>query len=186
MIDWEFISDLEGRRLDGYVPDPQHSKSGVTIAAGVDLSQITMDELHALQPALRAKLMPYVGLRGEQAIEKLKTSPLRITVAEAAELNRIVEEDETSPTKDAFFRETRAPFEALPDAVQTIVASVAFQYGNLPRRCPKLWSTIIAMNYRGMIECLRDFGDHYPTRRNKEADYLVSHLYIQTEGTTNE
>ena len=41
MIDFNFISKLEGgRKTKGYVPDPEGSRSGVTIATGVDLGKL--------------------------------------------------------------------------------------------------------------------------------------------------
>ena len=37
-IDFAFISSCEGgQRLKAYVPDPEHSESGVTLATGFDL-----------------------------------------------------------------------------------------------------------------------------------------------------
>ena len=49
MIDFNFISKLEGgRTTKGYVPDPEGSRSGVTIATGVDLSQMGENDLSRL------------------------------------------------------------------------------------------------------------------------------------------
>ena len=39
LIDFDFIKDREGFETKGYVPDPEGSQSGVTIASGFDLGQ---------------------------------------------------------------------------------------------------------------------------------------------------
>jgi type VI secretion system secreted protein VgrG len=39
MIDFSFIGQLEGNKTEGYVPDPENSNSGVTIASGFDIGQ---------------------------------------------------------------------------------------------------------------------------------------------------
>ena len=36
-INWDFILEQEGFETTGYVPDADNSKSGVTIASGLDL-----------------------------------------------------------------------------------------------------------------------------------------------------
>ncbi len=45
-----------------------------------------------------------------------------------------------------------------------VIASVAYQYGSLSRT---------NRDWQGALENLRDFGDVYDTRRNKEADLLL-------------
>ena len=60
-IDWRFISDLEGgQRLAGYVPDPTGSNSGVTAATGVDLGQMSSDDISTLDipDTLKSKRSP--------------------------------------------------------------------------------------------------------------------------------
>ena len=64
MIDWHFIGELEGQSvLTGYVPDPEISASGVTIATGVDLGQLTPAELRnmALPLSLSTFCCPMSG-----------------------------------------------------------------------------------------------------------------------------
>jgi hypothetical protein len=45
MIDYSFIEKLEGNTCIGYVPDPENSQSGVTIACGFDIGQRSKNEL---------------------------------------------------------------------------------------------------------------------------------------------
>ena len=47
-IDFKFLSDLEGGcKLNGYVPNPKTSKSGVTIGTGFDLGKEMLKILSA-------------------------------------------------------------------------------------------------------------------------------------------
>ncbi len=46
MIDFKFIEKLEGSARKGYVPDPDNSKSGVTIACGFDIGQLMNSTKH--------------------------------------------------------------------------------------------------------------------------------------------
>ena len=65
-IDWNFIAKEEGKRiLKGYVPLPDKSKSGVTIASGFDLGQHNESDLKGLKlsAALTKKLKPYLLLK---------------------------------------------------------------------------------------------------------------------------
>ncbi|BCE03374.1 hypothetical protein TYM08_P3437 [Marinicellulosiphila megalodicopiae] len=45
MIDFNFIKQLEGFELKGYVPNPDTSKSGVSIASGFDIGQRDQKEI---------------------------------------------------------------------------------------------------------------------------------------------
>jgi hypothetical protein len=121
MIDFNFISRLEGgRHTRGYVPNPETSRSGVTVGTGVDLGQM-----------------------GDQDLV-----------------------DETADVS----------FEDLPDGVQTVIASVAFQYGSLQKRTPNFWRQITSGDWQGAYRNLQNFGDDYGTRRKKEAVLLKQSL----------
>ena len=61
----------------------------------------------------------------------------------------------------------------LPAQAQTVIASVAFQYGNLQHRTPTFWHAVTAQDWRAAVQCLMDFKDAYRTRRMHEADLLV-------------
>lgn len=64
-------------------------------------------------------------------------------------------------------------FENLDARHQTVILSVAYQYGaNLASRAPKFWKAVTSQNWAEVVKVLRDFGDAYKTRRNREADYL--------------
>lgn len=62
----DFTREKEGGQiLTGYVPK-NSSKSGVTIASGLDLGNFDLNKLD-ISDELKAKLEPYVGLKGSEA-----------------------------------------------------------------------------------------------------------------------
>ena len=163
--------------MDGYVPDPHGSRSGVTIATGFDLGARNANDLRLLNLPrdLVAKLTPYLGFQSHDAVRVLRRAPLTITEAEAAAIDRAVKARATADLIAAY--DAAAPagspgFAGLPAAAQTVIASVAFQYGSLPAAAPRFWGLVVARDWAGAVRELRDFGDSYPTRRNLEADLL--------------
>ena len=176
-IDWNFIGGLEGgQRLTGYVPDPTGSMSGVTIATGVDLGQRSADDINALNipDALKVKLVPYAGLKGQDAANYLAQNPLTITQDEANALDQAVQTPLVNQLRSNFDAATGScSFDGLPDQAQTVITSVATQYGPaLSQATPRFWSKVTAKDWPAAVQELRNFGDSYPTRRNKEADLL--------------
>ena len=174
MIDWDFIGQLEGHVLVGYVPNPETSNSGVTIASGVDLGQMQASQLASLSPDLQALLAPYLGLKKQAAVAALAATPLTVTAAQADALDALARGGALTFIQQLYDRATAAgTFNALPEQAQTVIASVSFQYGNLAVRCPRFWGTCVAENWAAAVHELQNFGDAYLTRRNKEAAYLA-------------
>lgn len=177
MVDFDFIHELEGWRLRGYVPDAGSSKSGVTVGAGVDLGHWSEAQLRRrkISDALIAKLRPYLGLRGDDAIEL--ADELVLTIDEAERLSSAIQGDILSALKSRYRRAQRPgtlKWEVLPMRFKTVLASVAYQYGPaLNRRTPNFWLAAVNQDWQGMVWELRHFRDRYPTRRNKEADFLA-------------
>ncbi len=178
-IDWSFIGSEEGgQQLHGYVPMPDTSQSGVTVATGVDIGQRTEMEIDqlGLPDRLRQKLRPYCGLRRELAVQALARVPLTVTPQEAMQLDRAVKATATDELRTAYDRAIGTgcvSFDELSGPAQTAIASVAFQYGtNLHERTPRFWRAVTAQDWRGAIAELRDFKDRFPSRRQREADLL--------------
>lgn len=178
-IDWDFISSLEGTRiLEGYVPDPDGSKSGVSIATGFDIGQNSVSDLNnlALSAALVTKLTPYVELKGQAAVTKLKETPLTITEDEAKEIDKKVKAKSVDTLRGRYDsapdNTNHIKFDDLASQAQTVIASVHFQYGNLGTKTPKFWKAVATQDWTEAVKLLRNFGDRYPTRRGKEADLL--------------
>jgi len=92
-IDYDFIRNLEGGcKTTGYVPVSKKNKSGVTIATGFDLGQRNENDLKSLKldATLITKFKPYLGVKGQDAEDLLKKSPLTISIAQAKSIDRKV------------------------------------------------------------------------------------------------
>lgn len=177
-INFGFISELEGgATCTGYVPDAANSKSGVTIATGFDIGQCDEAALSWLLPDFIAeKLSIYCGLKSIDAVEALTNKPLKINDNEAAIIDLCVKSQSTSYLIKAYNKSSSVKFEKLDEQAQTVIASVAFQYGNLAKRCPAFWHFATTQNWAAMLDELRNFGDRYTTRRVKEANYFLNSL----------
>lgn len=175
MINYKFIQELEGFSLTGYVPEPDGGsiESGVTIASGFDIGQRRYSDLIGLSDGLITKLEPYLILTGYDAVEYLKEYPLSISHKEAEEINLFAHQDAEVKLISDWEEWSMNDWDELTDRQQTVVASVAFQYGDLPTRTPNFWRQATSADWGSAVVNLRNFGDRYPTRRNKEADYLV-------------
>ncbi|MDR2020508.1 MAG: pesticin C-terminus-like muramidase [Treponema sp.] len=153
--------------------------SGVTIATGVDLGQQTAAGLAGLAPDLTAKLLPYLGLKRQEALEKLRTDPLTIGAEEAAAIDRVIHDRYINETAVLFGREA---FDRAPPQVQAVAVSLHYQFGTPAREAsPALahaWMSLRTGLYRGAARFLREPGgwsaDHrqYLSRRQAEAALL--------------
>ncbi len=179
--DFRFIESLEGARvLKGYVPDSSASGSGVTAATGVDLGQLSAEDLKSLsiKDVTRTKLTPYLGLKGSKAVDFIKKKPLVLSAVEAGDLDRAIQVRHLERIRQVYNRTRDAKdsksFDELEQEAQTVILSVSYQYGpNLERRAPNLWNHVKKNEWAKVESELRNFGDRYPTRRRKEADLLT-------------
>jgi len=175
MVNFSFISELEGgRQTKGYVPTPDTSKSGVTIGTGIDLGQMGSTDLKKLNlpTGLVQKLEPYLTLRKHEAVSKLEEVPLTVTEEQAEMIDEAVKGPFVQRVAREYTNASATNFDDLPEGVQTVIASVAFQYGDLASRTPNFWRQVTKEDWKGAYANLRNFGDKYPTRRNKEAGLL--------------
>ena len=174
-IDWDFISAREGKgRTSGYVPDADGSDSGVTIATGFDLGARNINDLKGLPKTLIEKLTPYLGIKGAQAEEI--ASNLNITDPEAKTIDEFSKKEATDRLKAKWQAATGNPFDDLPKNKATVIASVAFQYGDLESKTPNFWRQVTSDDWDAAEKNLRNFGDNYSSRRNLEADYFIEGL----------
>lgn len=179
-IDWDFISKKEGgSMLNGYVPDPDGSKSGVTIATGFDLGARSIKDLQGLPQDLQAKLAPYLGLHGQDAVAMLRKQPLKISAKEAKLIDKMSKGAAVNKLQREWNKRAEETggkrFEDLTSAQQTIAASVAFQYGSLSKT-PNFRKAMQSGDWSKAVNELNNFGDSYSTRRQSEAKYLMASL----------
>ena len=175
-VDFDFIKAREGYEKKIYVPKSKGKvlgKSGPTIASGFDLGQRNEADLDGLPPALVDKLKPYLGKKGASADAYVKSNPLTLTTKEADQINKFAKKQEINRLKDDWESASDVDFEDLTKEQATVVASVAFQYGDLPTKAPTFWRHVTNGDWDKAEAELRSFGDKYTTRRVAEADYLA-------------
>jgi len=185
-VDFNFIKELEGFETEGYVPDPENSKSGVTVASGFDLGARDVKDLKrlSLPKKLIKKLSPYLGLKGKEAVEKLQNFPLEITEEEGLLLNKGAKKETLEELSRKFKEDFERSFTSLSPEEQTVLASVGFQYGTgreqgLPSQ--KFWKQMGEGRLQDAYANLLNFRDRYDTRRRKEAKLLKSVFKLKTE-----
>ena len=173
-IDWEFIGLLEGKAVSvGYQPT---SNSGVTICTGFDLKE--KDEYFfksiGLPNEVIAKLLPFIGLTGD--IAKIKAPELVLEPREVDIIDICSKKYYAHNIMKQFNNVTQTLlFENLNQGQQTVITSVGFQYGSF-KRTPTFWRHATNGHWKNVVSELRDFGDAFSSRRNKEADYLERYL----------
>jgi len=173
-IDWDFIAEREGNKLKGYVPDPTGSDSGVTIASGFDLGARRLSDLDGLPDNIVEKLKPFLGFKGAEADEM--ASNLTITNDESKIINDFSKKEATELLSKRWKNATGSEFSELPKNKATVIASVAFQYGNLETETPNFWRQVTNDDWAAAEKNLRDFKDNYDSRRKLEANYYVAGL----------
>jgi len=196
-VDFGVLARFEGRVATGYVPTHTRppnrgeaiGQSGVTVGMGVDLGCRQEDDLLrlGLDPSLLVKLRPYLGKRRQAAQRALAACPLRLTGDEVLALDAAVASEiigRLAARYDAAL--TCVPcarrFHELPWQAQTVLASLAWQYGeNLPRATPRFWALATRQDWRAVIAELECFGDAYAPRRRQEAKLLREMLAAPSE-----
>jgi len=179
-IDRNFIRGVEGSALKGYVPLATTTQSGVTIADGFDIGQMSVSEFNQLPigKELKAKLLPYVGLTKVKARDYLKAHPLTITEDELQQLNVISANKDLQPLIQAYNKDSPIPFTKLPSSAQTAIFSYAYQYGpgfmHTSKMGADLWKSFITQNWKRAGSILRT-DKMYASRRGQEAS-LLEHL----------
>ncbi len=194
-IDWAYIQAEENGpqweggppkppRTEGYIPIGPGVKgdhSGVTIASGVDLGQRSLSEVEGwgLDPALLARLKPYIGLRSGGAAllaeNKRKGRPLTVTPEEARQLDEASHSRELKRLAEKFDADSKiGPFESLPKRTQTVLLSVFLQHGtsNPGKKAPRFWGPVTTGDWPAAHSELLSFGDISPDRRRRDAALL--------------
>jgi hypothetical protein len=188
-IDLKFLDDQEGGQyLHGYVPEL--GKSGVTIATGFDLGQHREYDLavsYKLPPALLIKLMPYLGMKGEQANLFLIERPLEISKQEADLIDRNIMDWfcarlMSNYDKSMYRREcppTIRKFVDLPPGVQTAMYSLVFNMGVNTKKYPRAWHFFNKNWWEWLYKEFYNFGhkmDSLNDRRKREGDLVKPYI----------
>ena len=175
-VDMKFLEEVEGNKNEMYVPKNKQGialgKSGPTIGMGFDVGGRNENDLKGLPPEIIKKLKPYLGLRKKEAIDFIEKNPLVITDKEKVIINAFAKKVEMEKLRKKWKETTGKSFDDLNPKVATVVASVAFQYGDLETRTPNFWKQVTAGDWEAAKKNLYDFGDDYKSRRKKEAKLL--------------
>ncbi len=206
-IDWSIIAKEEGgNHIKAYTLDSgqfnvddenylddtfilQFSKSGVTVGIGVDLGQYNEGDLKGLSDKkILDKLKPYLGLKGQDAIDFLKKNPLELTEPEAVELNKFIKTKIlTKLEKDWNASGSKIPFDRLSTEQATAVASVAFQYGNSKAAYSNFWKYATNGEWDKVYDELMDFKDKDKSineRHKRSARYILGRQNQLLSGAT--
>ena len=188
-VNFDFIRKSEGFETEGYVPrsgEQVLDSSGVTIGTGLDLGTKNMDYFKDFENKETLKKMEaYFGMQGQEAYDFEQENPLSLTREEAVEVDNYVKGRELESIENSFLALTGKELSSMPPRLQTVIADLQFQYGSNYNRTPKFREIIKdiaedpqdAQSYMPLMSELRDFGDKYDTRRNREAD-LIQGLYF--------
>ena len=188
-VNMEFLRMSEGFVTEGYVPrsgEQVLDSSGVTIGTGLDLGTKNMDYFKDFENKETLKKMEaYFGMQGLAAYNFEQENPLSLTREEAVEVDNYVKGRELESIENSFLALTGKELSSMPPRLQTVIADLQFQYGSNYNRTPKFREIIKdiaedpqdAQSYMPLMSELRDFGDKYDTRRNREAD-LIQGLYF--------
>ena len=171
-IDFDFILDQEGFETEGYVPEAASSNSGVTIASGFDLGARNKNDLKGLPKDIVKALTPYLGLKGMEAQNFLDNKELVITEEQGKIINEFAKKEAVKNLKTKWEKATGTSFDKLPREKATVVASVAFQYGDLESQTPNFWRQTTNNQWMEAYNNLLNFQDIYESRRKREAEYL--------------
>ncbi len=190
-IDWQFITRLEGgQKLTAYVPGRGSlSDSGVTVATGFDLGQRNLGDLKRikLDGSIVSQLVPYLGVKGMAAQRLLdrNVKPLKILPHEADQIDK----KEMAYFKGDISKKYNMSISSIPNSkqfsklsreTQTVIASVAWQYGtDLKKATPRFWGYVTKQDWLGAYKELMNFGDAHASRRQAEARYLKRWLDAQ-------
>ena len=102
-IDFNFIGELEGNVLEANVPDPEGSKSGVTVGTGIDLGARTRQDFSEFDDQeLLNRFDEYFGLQGMEAFKYEQDNPLVISQEESDALNAFIKGQSTQRLNSNF------------------------------------------------------------------------------------
>ena len=176
-INWDFISSLEGKGVKkAYVPS---DNSGVTVATGFDLkekdTQILSDM--GISQETTSLLSQFFGMSGAEA--KSASENFSLNDEQVKEIDQASHSWYANQVKKTYeSKEHKTAWDDLTEAERTVIASVGFQHGTSFTRKDGSEMNYIKQARDGDWEALeanlRNFGDDFNTRRNKEADFLAA------------
>ena len=186
-IDWGFIAEQEGAAVrQFYVPnDPDAgNESGVTIASGFDIGQHNVREINNIfagHTNIINILTPFADTTGQEARNLLtRVRPAALDNDTVREIDDINNTHRAAELEQTFNGASELEFNELPEQHQTVIASVAFQYGINGIQTHNFWGQVTRGQWTEAIANLRNYRDAFGARRNREADLLQQGVDQQT------
>jgi GH24 family phage-related lysozyme (muramidase) len=178
-VNWGLIHSFENPNNVGpHIPAGRDN--GVTIGPGINLGQISRAEIAHLDERLRRKLEPWIGktIGADVTLaDRLERQPPTFTNEEITQVSQIVMKRIHGQIATAFEAQTGRSFSALPEPLQTVAASVGWQYGPnaLTRRSGHraFWNAVKAGDAEAAAAALSRYRG-YRRRRETEIRYLRS------------
>jgi GH24 family phage-related lysozyme (muramidase) len=179
-VDMKFLEEVEGNKNKIYVPTSKGKvigNSGPTIGMGFDVGSRNENDLRGLPTEIIKKLKPYLGLKGQEALDYINKNPLQINNEEKNIINAFAKKGEMEKLRKKWKETTGKSFDDLDTKAATTIASVAFQNGDLSRKAPKFWKQVTNEDWSGAFYNLLDWDDtgkpsQTQKRREKEAKLL--------------
>ena len=144
----------------------------------IKLNELTFKELKKIEPKLKEDIIklfdPLLGLRCIKA-EK-RAGDLKVSKNQAKIINAFAKRTELAKLKTRWKKATGTSLDKLPKEQATVLASVAFQYGNLESKTPDFWRQTTSGDWAAAHKNLKNFRDNYHPRRKREAKYLAPSL----------
>ena len=161
-----FLQCMEQFCLCGYVPMLSTSdtcnpigNSGVTVGAGVDLGQVSYNDLitsYSISDTLANTLKPYLQLTGNDAVQALDDNPLTISQTDAESISLGAENFKYNYLGTIINKYCNFPLSSLSYAQRTALTSMIYQgvfAGDIRSlACNKDW--------KGLIKYLRNMNDY--------------------------
>jgi hypothetical protein len=157
-------------------------KSGVTIASGFDIGQHNKYDIKRIfseNTILQTKYLPYVEKRKQVAIDYLKNHPVSITEEQAKLTDKLVKDSQVNSLVRVY-NQYKMPkeFKFQSVGIQTVVMSIAFQYGVYSSTLIGIWKGLESGDNEKIIKFWekKAKGPSYIERRESELKYLKQHI----------
>ena len=178
----EFLQQNEGNKSDIYVPCDKNGKavgnSGATIGTGIDIGQHSIYDINQwnISDELKNKLAPYALLKQQEAVDFVKSHPLKLKDDEVKELNKAVITSRIKILIKDYDANSNIPFVDLPIQAQKVIVSVNHNFVKLKNSAPKFWNQITHQDWKSASNELKDWNngkfDPIAGRRKHEASVL--------------
>jgi hypothetical protein len=156
---WLGLPENEGREYKGYVPvskdKEEESKSGVSFGAGYDLgtkSEKNLREIGLSEDTIK-KMKPYLGLKGKDAVDYNKSTPLDFLTKEEVDLVDSYTMRKTLKRSKKIFGDR---WKEMGEGHRKVAMAALHQYGTIPKNALR---QLKEGDDKGLLSNLADWKD---------------------------